>query len=156
FADYPADFDQNSPEDRLRQGEAFGSADLTLDEIRDPTDVATFSDSKLDWQEAETKEGMKVMAEFRDLLQKRHEHLMPLLRDIGGGVGHVLTAEEGSLAIDWQLGERRWQLRCNFSDDEATLPPVHGETIHVMPGEAEADMRDLSRFAPRSLIVACG
>lgn len=156
FADYPEDFDQNTPEDRLRQGEAFGSADLTLDEIRDPTDVATFSDSKLDWREAETEEGVKVMGEFRDLLRKRHEHLMPLLRDIGGGVGHVLTAEEGLIAIDWQLGERRWQLRCNFSDDEATLPPVHGETIHVMPGEAEADIRDLSRFAPRSLIIACG
>lgn len=156
FADYPEDFDQNTPEDRLRQGEAFGSADLTLDEIRDPTDVATFSVSKLDWQEAETEEGSKVKAEFRDLLRKRHEHLMPLLRDIGGGVGHVLTAEEGLLAIDWQLGERRWQLRCNFSDDEATLPPVHGETIHVMPGEAEADIRDLSRFAPRALIIACG
>ncbi|MBB5277529.1 malto-oligosyltrehalose trehalohydrolase [Rhizobium rosettiformans] len=156
FADYPADFDQNTPEDRLRQGEAFGSADLMLDEIRDPTDVATFSVSKLDWQEAETEEGSKVKAEFRDLLRKRHEHLMPLLRDIGGGVGHVLTAEEGLLAIDWQLGERRWQLRCNFSDDEATLPPVHGQTIHVMPGEAEADIRDLSRFAPRSLIIACG
>ncbi len=156
FADYPADFDQNTPEDRLRQGEAFGSADLTLDEIRDPTDVATFSVSKLDWQEAETEEGSKLKAEFRDLLQKRHQHLMPLLRDIGGGVGHVLTAEEGLLAIDWQLGERRWQLRCNFCDDEATLPPVHGETIHVMPGEAEADIRDLSRFAPRALIIACG
>ena len=54
------------------------------------------------------------------------------------------------------LGERRWQLRCNFSDDRVTLPPVHGDTIHVMPREAASDIRDLANFPPHSLIVACG
>ncbi len=50
FSDYPAGLRQNSPEERLEQARAFGSEDLTLDEIRDPNDIATFRLSKLDWQ----------------------------------------------------------------------------------------------------------
>ncbi|ODS58053.1 MAG: malto-oligosyltrehalose trehalohydrolase [Agrobacterium sp. SCN 61-19] len=156
FSDYPSDLDQNSPEDRLREAIAFGTEDLELQEIRDPNDLDTFIASKLDWEEAETERGMVSRTICRDLIEKRKRHLMPLLADVGGGVGHVLMAEEGRLAIDWQLGEHRWQLRANFSDEIATLPPVHGATIHVMPPEAQSDMRDLSRFPAASLIVACG
>ena len=156
FSDYPENLDQNAPEDRLREARAFGTQDLQLRELRDPNDLDTFIASKLDWREAETERGMESRTVCRDLLDKRKRHLMPLLADVGGGVGHVLMAEEGRLAIDWQLGEHRWQLRANFGDEAATLPPVHGATIHVMPPNAQADMRDLSRFPARSLIVACG
>lgn len=92
----------------------------------------------------------------QSLLEKRRRHLIPLLRDVGGGVGHVLKAEEELLAIDWQLGEHRWPLRANFTDRDATLPPVHGITIHAMPEEEEADMRDLSHFPSHSLLFARG
>jgi maltooligosyltrehalose trehalohydrolase len=156
FADYPPDLDQNGPEDRLRQAGDFGSQNLTLDEIRHPNLRETFLVSKLDWQEAEAEPGRAALGRVRELLQKRQHHLMPLLANVGGGVGYLLLADDGRLAVDWQLGERRWQMRCNFSDAPATLPPVHGETIHVMPKTAEADIRDLSRFQPHSLIVACG
>lgn len=156
FSDYPSDLDQNSAEDRLRQSQAFGSDDLTLDEIRGPNDIETFLASKLDWQEAETDGGRIAHSLSQSLLEKRRRHLIPLLRDVGGGVGHVLKAEEGLLAIDWQLGEHRWQLRANFTDRDARLPPVHGITIHAMPEEAEADMCDLSSFPSHSLLFACG
>ena len=156
FADYPPDLDQNGPKDRLRQAREFGSEGLTLEEIRHPNEQETFLVSKLDWEEAETDAAEFAMSSFRDLLQKRRSHLMPLLENIGGGVGHLLMAEDGRLAVDWQLGERRWQLRCNFSSEEVTLPPVHGSTVHVAPAQGEADMRDLSRFPPRSLLFACG
>lgn len=141
FADYPADLNQNTPEDRVKEGKAFGSDDLTVDEIRPPKELETFIGSKLDWQEAEAAEGKAARVEFQDLLQKRHRYLVPLLTNIGGGVGHVLMAEEGRLAIDWQLGECRWQLRWNIGPAHATLPPVHGRTIHVLPADSEADRK---------------
>lgn len=156
FSDYPADLNQNSPEDRLRQAGDFGSTNLTLADIRPPNALETFQVSKLDWQEAETDDARAARDLFQSLIEKRHRHLMPLLADVGGGVGHLLLADEGRLAIDWQLGESRWQLRANFTDARTMLPPVHGETIHVTPGTAEADIRDLSEFAPHSLIIACG
>lgn len=155
FGDYPPGLDQNGLEDRLKQGKAFGSADLTLDEIRDPNEIHTFNASKLDWRDATTDEERTASTRFRDLLTKRHRHLVPLLANVTGG-GHVLVAEDGRLAIDWPLGEHRWQLRANFADAPATLPPVRGETIHVLPAEAGPALRDLSAFPPRSLIIACG
>ncbi len=81
---------------------------------------------------------------------------MPLLQNVGGDVGEVLTAKDCHLTIDWQLGEHRWQLRANFSDRQAMLPPVKGLAIAAIPSEAEADMRDLLRYPPKSLLFACG
>jgi len=156
FSDYPADLDQNSREGRLAQAVAFGSTDLTLADIRPPNAPETFKVSKLNWQEAETDRARAARAHFQSLNEKRRRHLIPLLANVGGGVGHLLLAEEGRLAVDWQLGERRWQLRVNLTDVRAVLPPVHGQTIHVEPAEAEADIRDLADFAPHSIIVACG
>jgi hypothetical protein len=54
------------------------------------------------------------------------------------------------------LGESRWQLRGNFGEARATLPPVHGTTVHIHANDTEADIRDLSEFRPGSLIVVCG
>ncbi|MBC2771708.1 malto-oligosyltrehalose trehalohydrolase [Rhizobium sp. AQ_MP] len=156
FSDYPPELKQGSPEDRLREARAFGSDDLKLEDIRDPNDCETFTASKLDWGEAQTERGMAARSFCQRLLEKRRQHLFPLLDNVGGGVGHVLMAQDGKLAVDWQLGEHRWQLRVNFSEREVMLPPVHGATIEVMPSEAEADIRDLSRFLPGSLIVTCG
>ena len=156
FRDFPENLRHNDPEERLQQARDFGTDDLTPAEIKDPNAPATFAISKLQWGEAETETGRAARAAFRDLLEKRRRYLMPLLEGVGGGVGHVLLAEDGRLAIDWQLGELRWQLRANFGDSLITLPPTHGKTVHVHPPSAEADIRDLSEFPPGSLIVVCG
>lgn len=156
FSDYPPDLSENDPEDRLRQARDFGTEDLAVHEIRDPNALETFTLSKLDWRQSQTESGTAARANLRDLLEKRRRHLVPLLENVAGGVGHLLMAEDGLLAVDWQLGECRWQLRCNFSDIRATLPPVHGKTVHVHPAYSEADIRDLSDFPPGSLVVACG
>lgn len=153
FSDYPDGLNQNDPEERLQQARNFGTADLARHEIRDPNAPETFASSKLDWGQSETDSGKSARAAFRDLLEKRRIHLMPLLKHVGGGVGHLLLAEDGCLAVDWQLGDRRWQLRGNFGDSRATLPPVRGKTVYAHPADAEADIRDLSEFPPRSLAI---
>lgn len=155
FSDYPEGLRQNDPEERLQQARNFGTEDLAMHEIRDPNAPETFAVSKVDWDEAETGTGRTARIAFRNLLEKRCRHLTPLLKNVGGGVGHLLLAEDGRLAVDWQLGESRWQMRGNFGEAPATLPPVHGTTVHVHANDTEADIRDLSEFRPGSLIVVC-
>ncbi len=157
FSDYPNELQQNAPEDRLKQARNFGAGDdVTVDEVTDPNDIETFRLSKMDWQEAQTPRARDALARFTRLLDKRREHLVPLLADIGGGVGHVLQAEDGVLAIDWQLGETRWQYRANFTDSRVMVPPVQGTTVHVLPEAAESDMHDLGELAAQSLIFVRG
>jgi malto-oligosyltrehalose trehalohydrolase len=157
FSDYPKELQQNIPEDRLKQARDFGAGDdVTVDEVTDPNDPETFRFSKMDWQEAQTPRAQEAIARFTRLLDKRREHLVPLLADIGGGVGHVLQAEDGVLAVDWQLGETRWQFRANFTDARVMVPPVRGATVHVLPEAAESDMRDLAELVAQSLIFVRG
>lgn len=155
FSDYPEGLRQNDPEERLQQARNFGTENLAMHEIRDPNAPDTFAVSKLNWDEAKTGTGRTARIAFRNLLEKRCRLLMPLLKNVGGGVGHLLLAENGRLAVDWQLGESRWQMRGNFGEASATLPPVHGTTVHVHADDTEADIRDLSEFRPGSLIVVC-
>ncbi|WP_062276465.1 MULTISPECIES: malto-oligosyltrehalose trehalohydrolase [unclassified Rhizobium] len=157
FSDYPKELQQNTPEDRLKQARDFGSGDdVTLDEVTDPNDPETFRMSKMNWEEARSQRPREARDFFAELLGKRREHLVPLLIDIGGGVGHVLQAEDGILAIDWQLGEVRWQFRANFTDASVMVPPVRGKTVHVSSASAESDMRDLGELAAQSLIFVQG
>ena len=44
--------------------------------------------------------------------------------------GTVLTDQDRLLAIDWHLGDRRLQLRANFGNVPADLPPATGETLY--------------------------
>lgn len=156
FSDYPDGLNQNNPEDRLNQARSFGAGDdVTVDELRDPNDPRTLSLSKLDWDEAHTLDASDARASFKALIDKRRTHLMPLLDGVGGGTGHVLKAEDGILAIDWQLGDKRWQFRANFTNTRTTVPPVKGQLIHALPASAEADMLDLAELAPQGLVFVC-
>lgn len=157
FSDYPEELQQNTPEDRLKQARDFGAGDdVTVDEVTDPDDRETFLISKMDWEEGKTPKAQEARLRFKELVDKRREYLMPLLSNVGGGVGHLLKAEEGILAIDWQLGDVRWQFRANFTDSRAVVPPVQGTTVHALPEAAEPDMRDLGELAARSLIFVRG
>lgn len=157
FSDYPQDLQQNTPEDRLKQARDFGAGDdVTVDEVTDPNDLETFRISKMDWEEGKTPRAQEARRRFKDLVDKRRECLVPLLANIGGGGGHLLMAEEGILAIDWRLGDTRWQFRANFTESRATVPPVRGQTVHVLPETAESDMRNLGHLAARSLIFVRG
>jgi malto-oligosyltrehalose trehalohydrolase len=157
FSDYPEGLQQNTPEDRLKQALQFGSSDeLTVDDVAIPNNPETFKISKMDWEEAQSARAQKAREEFSGLLEKRRENLVPLLANIGGGVGHVLQAENGILAVDWQLGDVRWQFRANFTNSPAMVPPVRGRTVHVSPDTAESDKRDLGELAAQSLIFVQG
>ncbi|PYB77557.1 malto-oligosyltrehalose trehalohydrolase [Rhizobium wuzhouense] len=157
FSDYPEELQQNTPDDRLQQARDFGAGDdVTVDDVPDPNGPETFRMSKLDWEEMNTSNGREARAYFKTLVGKRRDHLMPLLENIGGDTGQVLKAQDGILAVDWQLGETLWQLRANFTDVPVKIPPVRGQVIHVLPGSAETGVLELAELSPQGLIFVRG
>jgi malto-oligosyltrehalose trehalohydrolase len=157
FSDYPPEMQDSTSEDRLKQAQDFGAGDaVTADDLTDPNDPETFRISKMDWEEGKTQRARDARLGFKALVDKRREFLVPLLRNVGGGVGEVLLAADGILAIDWQLGESRWQFRANFTDRRMPVPPVQGTTVHAVPEGVEGEIRDLGELAAHSLIFVRG
>ncbi|GGA72126.1 malto-oligosyltrehalose trehalohydrolase [Nitratireductor aestuarii] len=125
----------------VREGRRREFADFTSyqgETVPDPNALNTFNQSKLDWEKLDTPEGKAQLARFRNLLDLRQKHIVPLLKNAGGNYGRVVAVEEGALAIDWQLGEKLLQLRCNFTEQELTLPEPRGVCLYSYPGAADA------------------
>ena len=60
--------------------------------------------------------------------------VMPHLAGAKGHSGQILLAEDGRIAVDWQLDGTRLQLCANFSDHPADLPPATGTCFAGQPG----------------------
>ena len=110
--------------------------------IPDPNDRATFETSKIDWDHRETAEGQAALGLLRRLLATRREEVVPYLAQAGGHAGRVVAAEDGRIAVDWQLGPRLWQLRANLTDAAQDVPEARGRRAHATgdggPGNAPA------------------
>jgi len=125
----------------VREGRRREFADFTSyqgETVPDPNALDTFNQSKLDWEKLEAPEGKAQLARFRNLLDLRRTQIVPLLKGAGGNYGRIVAVEEGALAIDWQLGGKLLQLRCNFTEQELTLPEPRGVCLYSYPGAADA------------------
>ncbi len=114
--------------------------------IPDPNELATFENSKLDWNAAQAEPGMEWTRFYRQLLAIRHEHVVPLLDDAKGPNGRVLMADENAFAIDWQFDGGKLQMRANLGNAPRSLAGVDGTVVY---GPASAV--DLQ---PASVVVA--
>lgn len=103
--------------------------------VPDPNARETFEQSKLDWKRLEAPEGRAELARFQRLLDLRKRCIVPLLGQAGGNSGRILTVTDGVIAVDWQLGEKLLQLRCNFTEAGQTVPETTGECIFSYPDE---------------------
>jgi malto-oligosyltrehalose trehalohydrolase len=101
-------------------------------QIPDPNAEETFTRSKLDWNKVE---GSKWLPFYKDLLKLRQEKLVPLLREAGGNAGKIVSSEDGILAVDWKLGNKRLMLRANLSDADASVPAASGSILFSVGGE---------------------
>ncbi len=106
--------------------------------IPDPNDPATFAASRIDWNQAASHAGRDWLAFTRGLLNLRRIWVMPHLAGAKGHAGQVLMAEDGLVAVDWQLDGMRLQLRANLSNDSADLPPATGTCFIGQPGALAA------------------
>jgi malto-oligosyltrehalose trehalohydrolase len=102
--------------------------------IPDPNAPGTFEASRIDWSRPDTDEGREWLTFTTDLLTLRQRRIVPYLKGAQGHGGHVLMADHGMIAVDWQLNGALLQLRANLSDTAAELPQTKGDCIHGQPG----------------------
>jgi 1,4-alpha-glucan branching enzyme len=118
--------------------------------IPDPNAPSTFTGSRPDWERRETEEGRRRLDLVRHLVRVRQSRVVPLLDERDSEAGRVLADEDGLLAVDWRLAAGLLQMRANFSDRNAALPPVAGDVIY----RGGRDGADLSSLPPCTVVVA--
>ena len=86
--------------------------------IPDPNDEATFTASKLDWDEVETEPFVERFDRVRALLALRAKELVPRLADAEGPTGTYEVVGARGLRVGWRLGDKsRLTVVANFGDE---------------------------------------
>jgi maltooligosyltrehalose trehalohydrolase len=119
--------------------------------IPDPNEPASFTASKLDWQERAHSPHAERLALIGDLLALRRRHLTPRLAPtLGGGVYRI---EDGLLSIAWPLADQStWCLRACFGRAPAQGSRVStAEVVYAHRVEIGGD--DFVKFVPGSVLV---
>jgi maltooligosyltrehalose trehalohydrolase len=136
FAGFGGELAQAVTAGRRREFADFPAFAGHTEDVPDPIDPATFAASKIDWTRRESPAGRAAREKVAHLLDLRREWIVPRLARMGGHAGRVLLAEDGRIAIDWQLAELRLSLRANLTARSGPLPPGGGREIHRTGGPA--------------------
>ncbi len=156
FSDLDGKLGESVRNGRHEEAERFGGfADgKTADDIPDPLSVETRRASTLDWDRRDRLDGRARLDFVRELLALRRRHIIPLLPKAGANSGEVLVAEDGVIAIDWILGEKRLELRANFSSDRRSVTAVRGDILFSWPPQTHEILRKDSELPPSSIAFA--
>ncbi|EAR52538.1 putative Alpha-amylase [Oceanicola granulosus HTCC2516] len=101
-----------------------------FDDVPDPIARETMEMSTLDPARRDSDAGREAQARVRRLLELRHAEIVPHLAGTTGGAGRLLAAEDGVLAVDWQLDGALLQLRANFASAAREMPAAQGRELH--------------------------
>jgi maltooligosyltrehalose trehalohydrolase len=149
-ASTPFQFFTSHPEPELGRATAegriaeFASHGWDADDVPDPQDPATFTRSKLDWSEALSGRGARILAVYRSLAALRRS--IPELTD--PALTHVeCTADESSRVFTMRRG--RSLIAVNFGSSSATVPAAGGELVFTTPAGASYDGGEL-RLPPHA------
>ncbi|WP_419728200.1 malto-oligosyltrehalose trehalohydrolase [Lichenicola sp.] len=100
------------------------------DRIPDPLAPSTFEMAKLDWDAMDSRR----LEHYRDLLEVRRKHIVPLLPDIGHG-GSATSVGPEAVQIRWQAGASILVLAANLSAETVDFPAATG---HILWTEGDA------------------
>jgi malto-oligosyltrehalose trehalohydrolase len=141
FTDFHGELAEAVRDGRRREFMHFAafSDESDVAHIPDPNALSTFEASKIDWAHRDTPDGQAALGRLRDLLGMRRAEVVPHLVRAGGNAGQVMHVGEGEIAVDWQLGQRLWQLRANLSDEGRALPGARGREVYRSGEGATAD-----------------
>lgn len=128
-ASTPFQFFSSHPEPELAKATAegrkaeFAEHGWDADEIPDPQDPRTFTNSKLDWAEVDTGEHARLHRLYRDLIALRRDHpdlADPWLENL------TVDYDEGQ---NWIVVSRgRLRIACNLGTEQVRVP-VSGEVV---------------------------
>jgi maltooligosyltrehalose trehalohydrolase len=102
--------------------------------VPDPTDVATFRRSTLDWAELDAEPHRSVWDDTRRLIALRREYVVPLTKtQYLGASGRMPTAR--SVDVTWRFGGGTLRFVANFGSEAMELPGGYdGRVIWASPG----------------------
>ncbi|WP_342150682.1 malto-oligosyltrehalose trehalohydrolase [Methylorubrum sp. SB2] len=130
FVDFAPDEELNKAvrEGRRREFKSFAAFADDTSVIPDPTEEKTFSDSKIDWDEAEREPHRAVWADTRNLLQIRHQNVVPLTKTAYRGATTDLSAP-GVIDVTWRYEGGSLRFVANFGDDDHAVDVGGGQVI---------------------------
>ncbi len=130
FVDFAPDEDLNKAvrEGRRREFKSFAAFADDTSVIPDPTEAKTFEDSKIDWDEAETAPHRGVWADTRNLLQIRHQTVVPLTKSGFSGAEAKVPAP-GVIDCTWRFGAGTLRFVANVGTDEYSASSEGGQVI---------------------------
>ncbi len=122
FVDFAPDEELNKAvrEGRRKEFKSFAAFADDTSQIPDPTAERTFLDSRIDWAEAERAPHRSVWADTRNLLQIRHQTVVPLTKTRYLGAEASLPRPD---AVDctWRYEGGRLRFVANFGDEPLTI-----------------------------------
>lgn len=130
FVDFAPDEALNKAvrEGRRREFKSFAAFADDTSVIPDPTEEKTFTDSKIDWDEAEREPHRAVWADTRNLLQIRHQNVVPLTKTAYRGATTDLSAP-GVIDVTWRYEGGSLRFVANFGDDDHAVDTSGGQVI---------------------------
>ncbi|GAB6845002.1 maltooligosyltrehalose trehalohydrolase [Methylorubrum rhodinum] len=130
FVDFAPDEELNKAvrEGRRREFKSFAAFADDTSVIPDPTEEKTFTDSKIDWDEAEREPHRAVWADTRNLLQIRHQNVVPLTKTAYRGATTDLSAP-GVIDVTWRYEGGSLRFVANFGDDDHAVDVSGGQMI---------------------------
>jgi 1,4-alpha-glucan branching enzyme len=124
FCDFNDDLADAVREGRRREfAEAYADDNI---EVPDPLAETTMRAAKLDWEAAQSGAGAERLALTTALLRARHEHVVPLLRDLIPGAG-IASFDGTLLQAEWRTPKAALRLAATFSAEAA--PELAIDTI---------------------------
>lgn len=150
FTDFHGDLADAVREGRRREFASFAAFEHSAERrsIPDPNAPGTFEASRIDWSHPDTAEGREWLDFTTHLLTLRQRQIVPYLKGAPGHGGQVLLAQDGLIAVDWQLNGAILHLRANLSDTAADLPDAAGDCIHGNYGTQDPHQVSLWLKAP--------
>ncbi|KQT14732.1 malto-oligosyltrehalose trehalohydrolase [Methylobacterium sp. Leaf399] len=130
FVDFAPDHDLNKAvrEGRRREFKSFAAFADDTSVIPDPTEEATFLDSKIDWAERDRPGHREVWADTRNLLQIRRQSVVPLTKSryLGAQV-HLPRPDVVDCTWRYEAGSLRFL--ANLGTDDFETPSDGGHII---------------------------
>ncbi|GEO98677.1 malto-oligosyltrehalose trehalohydrolase [Methylobacterium haplocladii] len=130
FVDFAPDEELNKAvrEGRRREFKSFAAFADDTSVIPDPTEGTTFSQSKIDWDEAEKAPHRGVWADTRNLLQIRHQTVVPLTKTAFRGADAKVPAP-GVVDCTWRFEAGTLRFVANVGTDEYSASSEGGQVI---------------------------